>query len=64
MNEPILSRAAIAEDAKTAAERAVSTGCVQPNPHVPGTDAWSLWRSVHERWLLALSAPEGTEGGC
>lgn len=63
MNEPILAREAIAEDAKTAAERAVATGCVQPNPHLQHTDAWSLWRSVHERWLLALSVPEA-EGGC
>lgn len=62
--EPILPREAIAEDAKTAAERAIATGCVQPNPHLQDTAAWSLWRSVHERWLLALTAPEGVEGGC
>lgn len=62
MNDPILSRQSISEDAKLAAERCITTHAQQVNPHLDGTDAHAQWRADYCRWLLALSAEEGCEG--
>ena len=63
MNDPILPRTAISEDAKLAAERFLASGADQPNPHIEGTDAFAQWAADYARWRLALMAEEGCEGG-
>ena len=64
MNDPILSRVAIAQDADLAAQRCVQTGVQQPNPHVEGTEAAACWRNAYFRYLLLHSAPHADcEGG-
>ena len=50
----------VAEQAEAAARRTVETGEREPNPH-QGTANEQRWRSGYERWLLQLSAVEGTE---
>jgi hypothetical protein len=57
MNEPILSRQAIAEDADRAAQRCVQSGAEQPNPHPEGTEAAACWRNAYLRYLLLHSTP-------
>lgn len=51
----------IAEQAEAAARRFIATGEPQHNPHA-GLPGEQRWRSVYERWLLALTADEGSEG--
>lgn len=58
-----IRRVTIAEQAEAAARLFMETGTPQPNPHA-GTADEQAWRSVYERWILALSAHENTEGTC
>lgn len=52
----------IGEQAEAAAKRFIATGEPEHNPH-QGTEQEQRWRSCFERWLLQLSAVEGTEAG-
>jgi hypothetical protein len=61
MADTSIRRVSLAEQAEAAARRFVETGEPEPNPH-KGTDDEQPWRSLYERWLLALTADEGTEG--
>lgn len=63
MNEPILQRIAISDDARRAAERCIAHGVDQPNPYVPGSAAYAAWAADYARWRLALIAGEDTEAG-
>lgn len=63
MNDPIIIRQAIAEDADRAAQRCVLTGVNQENPHERGTDAQADWQAAYERYLVLHSAPADVEGG-
>lgn len=58
MNDPILSREAIAADADLAAQRYVLHGMEQPNPHVEGTEAALLWRNAYARLKAFYLDPE------
>ena len=58
MNDPILSRESIAQDADVAAQRAVATELEQPNPHPIGSDAAAAWDACYLRFLLRYSVPE------
>lgn len=62
MSDLSIRRMTIAEEAQAAARRFIQTKDAEPNPYV-GTDDEQVWRSAFERHLLALSAPEGCEGG-
>lgn len=62
MSDTSIRRIEIAEQAEQAARRFVETGEPELNPH-EGTENAQVWRSLFERWLLALTAPE-TEGSC
>jgi hypothetical protein len=62
MNEPVIPRAAIAEDANLAAQRAVAHGVEQANPHPQDSEAHAIWRAAYLRFMLLHSAPEGCEG--
>jgi hypothetical protein len=63
MNEPVISRTAISDDARNAAERSIAHGVDQPNPYVPGSAAHAAWAADYARWRLALIAGEDTEAG-
>lgn len=63
MNEPVISRTAISEDARNAAERSIAHDVPQPNPHIPGSAAHAAWAADYARWRLALIAGEDTEAG-
>jgi hypothetical protein len=56
MNEQILSRAEIAQDADAAAQRFVLTGVEQDCPFVSGTEASREWRREYQLGLLKWSA--------
>lgn len=62
MNEQIVSREEISNQARGAALAFVNTGVPQKNVHPEGTAAAAAWKASYERWLLALTAPEGVEG--
>ena len=61
MNESILQRIAIYDDARRAAERSIAHGVDQPNPHIPGSAAHAAWAADYARWLHELRAIDGTE---
>lgn len=61
MGENIHSRQSISEDARRAAERYIASGAEQPNPHIPGSDAFLCWATDYRRWVAALQADEDTE---
>jgi hypothetical protein len=64
VNDPILSRQAIAADADAAAARFVEYGVEQPNrfdQHME-PEAHAIWAAAYRRYVLARSAPEA-EGG-
>ena len=63
MNEPVISRTAISDDARRAAERSIAHDVPQPNPHIPGSAAHAAWAADYARWRLALIAGEDTETG-
>lgn len=63
MNEPVISRTAISDDARRAAERSIAHDVPQPNPHIHGTAAHAAWAADYARWRLALIAGEDTEAG-
>ena len=54
MNESILQRIAISDDARRAAERSIAFNVDQPNPHAPGSAAHAAWAADYARWRLAL----------
>lgn len=56
-----IRRISIAEQAEAAARLFMETGSPQANPHA-GMAGEQVWRSVYERWCLALSAAADTEG--
>ena len=58
MNDPVISRQAIAADADAAAQRAVQFGAPQQNPHESGTEAHACWKAAYERYLLLHSTGE------
>jgi hypothetical protein len=62
MDDQILSRESIAQDADLAAQRCVAHGVEQPCPHQEGTEAALIWRNAFHRYLLLHSAPDDVEG--
>lgn len=63
MNEPVISRTAISDDARNAAERSIAHGVEQANPYCPGSAAHAAWAADYARWRLALIAGEDSEAG-
>ena len=63
MNDPVISRTAISEDARNAAERSIAFNVEQPNPHIQGSAAHAAWAADYARWRLALIAGEDAEAG-
>lgn len=58
MNDPIISRESIAQDADAAAQRYVATGVEQDRPYVSGTEASREWRASFQRYLSEHACPE------
>jgi hypothetical protein len=61
MNQPIVSRELISEQAHEAARSWVANPRMPKpaNPYPPFSDAALIWKAQLERWLLAESAPDG-----
>lgn len=62
MNEPVISRTAISEDARLAAERSIAHDVPQPNPHIQGSAAHAAWAADYARHLHEMRAVDGSEG--
>lgn len=62
MNEPVISRTAISNDARNAAERSIAFDVDQPNPYVPGSAAHAAWAADYARHLHEMRAVDGSEG--